>query len=165
MARNKNVKLNVDLNLLKKLQKNISEKYYTKVGILAGKTTREVEEDQTINNAELGLIHEFGSKTENIPARSFLRFPLEFKGKALTNLIVKDKEKIQKVIANDGLKSVYKKLGAAAEAIIQEAFETGGFGQWPDITEATKKRKKSSSILIDTGQLRRSVTSKVVKYE
>ena len=46
---------------------------------------------------------------------------------------------------------------------MQEAFETGGFGAWEPIKEATSSRKGSSQILIDSSQLRRSVISKVEK--
>jgi phage gpG-like protein len=165
-AASSQVDVKVDLSLLYKLQKNlsISKKYYTKLGILSGKITRNNEEQNSINNAELGLIHEFGSRKRNIPARSFLRFPIEFKAKELTKFIA-NKEDIEKIIVKQGLKQVYKLLGVKGEAIIQEAFETKGFGTWLDNSPETIKQKGSDKPLIDTSQLRRSITSKVVTLQ
>ena len=47
---------------------------HVQVGVFGHKTGRTRGSDVT--NAELGLIHEVGSSARNIPARSFLRFPL-----------------------------------------------------------------------------------------
>lgn len=37
---------------------------------------------------------------------------------------------------------------------------SGGSGDWPDIEESTKKKKQSSFILVDSGLLRSSITSR-----
>lgn len=161
MAKKKNLKVNIDLKALQDLEKNLEEKFFVKVGILAGKASESHENG--ISNLELGLVHEFGSITKNIPQRSFLRFPIEFKGKAITKLIAKNKDKIKEAIVSTGLKGIYVNLGLIAEKVIQQAFESGGFGQWEDISEKTKKAKKSDTILVDTAQLRRSITSKVMR--
>jgi hypothetical protein len=114
-----------------------------------------------LSNADIGAIHEFGYKEGNIPERSWLRAPvmlylpptLERRGKQLWRI----------VISKRGVVAALKLLGVTAEKVIHEAFETGGFGKWPDLKKATIKRKGSSAVLIDTAQLRQSVRSAVVK--
>jgi hypothetical protein len=54
-------------------------------------------------------------------------------------------------------------LGIACEGAIQEAFDTGGFDDWPADAPSTIRRKGSSSPLIDTKQLRFSIASVVRK--
>lgn len=161
MAKKKNLKANIDLKALYDLEKHLEDKYFVKIGILTGKASETHENG--ISNLELGLVHEFGSLTRNIPQRSFLRFPIEFKRKDIIKFIKKRKDIIRNQILRGDIKVVYQQLGFIAEDIIQQAFETGGFGQWQDIKEKTKKAKKSSTILIDTAQLRRSITSKVMR--
>jgi hypothetical protein len=60
------------------------------------------------------------------------------------------------------LRIVYVKLGEIAENIIQGAFESGGYGTWDKNSDRTIKEKGSSRPLIDSGQLRDSITSDVV---
>ena len=49
-------------------------------------------------------------------------------------------------------------IGTVAVNISKGAFTTRGYGEWPDITQATKDAKGSSQVLIDTGILRGSIT-------
>jgi len=63
----------------------------------------------------------------------------------------------------NGMTKIFKQVGIKAEAIIQEAFASGGFGTWADLEEQTIRRKGSSSKLIDKGELRKSVSSEVEK--
>jgi phage gpG-like protein len=67
-----------------------------------------------------------------------------------------------KLLANGEMNKLMARLGISAENAVQLAFATRGFNQWQPNFLATILRKKSSSPLIDTGQLRRSITSKVV---
>jgi len=41
---------------------------------------------------------------------------------------------------------------------VKGAFLTRGYGEWLDITDATKEAKGSSQVLIDTGTLRNSIS-------
>lgn len=160
----KNVNVKVDLSGLEKLQKNLKQTYFAKVGILAGKAGKEHEGGMT--NVELGIIHEFGSKTNNIPARSFLKYPIETKGKEITKFVVKNKEAIIKALTEDGnLKPTFTKLGVFAEGIIQDAFSSDGFGNWQPLKPETIKAKGSSAILIDSGELRRAISSKAARIK
>lgn len=64
-------------------------------------------------------------------------------------------------LANNEPLKILIRLGIACENVIQDAFSSGGFGFWKFILPSTVRRKGSARELIDTGQLRRSITSKV----
>lgn len=168
------ITVRLDLDKLTMIQKVLGAKNVTHVGILGAKshsrkeegsiakggghiTTRK-EADQT--NADIGFVHEKGSKSRGIPRRSFLLMPLEEKSVELGSV----RNALWKSFTegHNTIVQAYKKLGLAAEVIIQKAFETGGYGHWDALKAKTIARKKSSSILIDTAQLRRSITSRVV---
>lgn len=102
----------------------------------------------------VGAKHEFGEG--KIPQRSFLRVPFIIKKKEVNNAIMKQYEAVitKGVSVNNGL----DRIGVVASNISKGAFTSKGFGQWPDIKEATKKAKGSSQVLIDTGVLRSSIT-------
>ncbi len=157
MAKQTQIKFNLDG--LDNLRKQLGNSYVTRVGILGGKAAR--EDDAPMNNAEIGLIHEFGSEGANIPPRSFLRLPLEEKRRELMKAFASNSTKA--AIESGEFKQVFLNLGIKAEEIIQEAFASGGFGHWPALKASTVASKGSSAILIDTGQLRRAITSDVVK--
>ena len=75
--------------------------------------------------------------------------------------IIKEAKRIINKYAMDGEDKILELLGVYGESIVQEAFETGGFGTWEPLSQETVEAKGSNSILIDTAQLRRSITSKV----
>ena len=52
-------------------------------------------------------------------------------------------------------------LGAKAVEIIQEAFSTGGFGEWQANSSLTIKNKGSAQPLVDTGRLSGAITYEV----
>lgn len=109
-------------------------------------------------NAELGMVHEFGSWASGIPPRPFLRMPLQTQAEAITK---EGTVGAKPLLAAGKMRMVLARIGIACENAIQRAFESGGFGKWPKLRPATIKRKGSSAILIDTAQLRRSIASKV----
>lgn len=162
MAKNVKVKTKFNMSGLSKFTKAVKEKYIIKVGII-GNQAAEEHEASGMSNASLGLIHEFGSKNKNIPQRSFLRMPIESKNDTIVKDVAKNGEKITKELSKGNSLYLYERIALACEAVIQEAFATGGFGQWEGLKSRTIKKKGSSSPLIDTGELRRSVSSKVIK--
>ncbi len=115
--------------------------------------------DSSLSNAALGLIHEFGSISKNIPARSFLRMPIMMKGKDITTQM--SGSSVRNAVESGNFKKVFQILGIIGEGLVKSAFSTGGFGQWAENKPATIRRKGSAAPLIDTGQLRRSITSDV----
>jgi phage gpG-like protein len=150
-----------DLGKLKDLEKTLltSKNMYAKIGIIGSEAKKDHD---GITNVELGLKHEFGSNTGKIPERSFLRMPIKKKRKKIAEALEKKQKEFKQNIIDGNIKKNYQILGIAAEAIVQEAFETGGFGNWQKLSPYTIARKGSSAILIDTAQLRKSISSKVV---
>ena len=105
------------------------------------------------NNASIGALHEKGDPNRNIPIRSWLEIPIW--------LHLEDNKEylataMYAALRGFDLRPFFIKLGIAGEKTVQEAFDTSGWGAWPP----PKWRKGSP--LIDTGQLRKSVTSAVV---
>jgi len=149
-----------DLGQLDTLLKKLGGEFVTKVGFIGAKGA-ENHPDTELTNAEIAFIHEFGSFSQSIPARSMLRFPLEAKQKELVSEMTKGTAR--EAFKEGNIEKFYKILGVAAQAIVQEAFATGGFGQWKANAPSTVAKKGSSAPLIDTGVLRRSVSSEVVK--
>ena len=139
-----------DFTGLDKLEKNLKSQKLAMVGIFGNKNAR----DDYTTNVKVGMKHEFGSFSEGLPRRSFLKDPLALKRKEF----LKRARKIIDKDISDSVDSdqILEKIGVLGETIVQEAFETGGFGTWKPIS-------RSGSILIDTGQLRSSITSKVEK--
>ncbi|MEZ5691190.1 MAG: hypothetical protein R3D71_05960 [Rickettsiales bacterium] len=141
------------INLIKK---RLKENYSVRVGVLGDKNQRDGE----LSNSDIGLKHELGVPDENIPRRSFLRDPLTKNKKQLIKTFESDLAK--EAIENFDFKLLYKLIGIQAEAIIQEAFATRGFGEWLPNSPLTVKLKGSDSPLIDTAELRKSISSEVV---
>ena len=129
--------INLNFKGLEKLIGNLKKNVYVDVGIL-GNETRE-EDGSTL--PVIGAVHEFGSVANNIPERSFIRMPLTTKQDSLQ----KAAEKVfAKKLETGDVKGIFKVIGT-----------------WPDIEQETKDRKGSDAILIDTGTLRKGVSSKV----
>ena len=153
-----------DFSRLEQLAKELGRKYSVKVGILGQKASAKHTDGQggtgNKTNSEIGFKHEFGSRSEKIPKRSFLREPLRFH---LQEEVNKGAKKIMACFEARDIKKAYALLGIAAEAVIQKAFASRGFGLWKPNAPLTIAKKGSDSPLIDTGQLRKSVTSAVVE--
>jgi hypothetical protein len=146
-----------DLSGLKNVQDFLNNKKSAVVGVLQGDDSRPDGE----SNASIGLTQEVGSFSKGIPMRSWLRMPL----RRNENDIVNSAEKaIAKNIDNPkGQTVVAATLGIAAEAAIQQAFATQGFGQWLDNAATTIKSKGGRDTpLIDSGEFRQAITSGVV---
>lgn len=136
-----------------------------KVGIMGAKNKRQ---KGVPTNAEVGFANEFGVMTGpvRIPARSFIRMPLQnyFYDKLVSKKSL-TKAEFEKAIKAGRADEFAKKVGIVAEETIQEAFATRGYGKWKPNSAYTVAQKGSDSPLIDTGQLRRSITSKIMKGE
>lgn len=175
----KGLEVRKDFANMQKLFKALIEadEYRVKVGIIGGKAGK-VHKGGFLTNAEIGYKHEFGelkSSTfkykgkkitiKGLPQRSFLRMPMTLKGREITKKLKSQKLKIMEMIVkNQSLEPVLERVGILAENIVQEAFATSGFGQWAkNINPEYVKLKGSDTPLIDTGQLRRSISSKVYK--
>jgi len=145
-----------DFSGLEKLKKQAKKNYVARIGILGKGDAR----PDGLSNATIGFKHEFGSVTENIPIRSFLRMPLITKSKEFDEVLKTNTAK--KEVDKKGIKALVTLLGIKAEAIIQEAFASRGFNTWAKNAPYTIAKKGSDSPLIDTGELRKTITSEVV---
>ena len=180
---NSSMTLQIDTAKLEILQKLLGVKYRVEVGILGnsehnrktvgprmatersatGKGRASKDTPSQLTNVQIGIAHEFGVKGGQhsgwkIPPRSFLWMPLTM------NLMQKVNEKadvINKYLNAAKIKDCYVLLGIIAENVVQEAFAQGGPG-WAPLAQSTKDHKGSDEILIDTGQLHKSITSRTV---
>lgn len=159
--------------LLKSLKSNMRK---ARVGILGEKTVRNnaLPEGKTksVNaagarpkkfdastNAAIGAIHEFGIPGK-MPVRSFLRVPIaEHLNKELENSKAFSDEEMKNVIKEGSTGPWLQRIGILAEKIVMTAFETGGYGKWPKWKKGYENN--TGDILVDTQQLKRSITSDV----
>ena len=116
------------------------------------------EDNPNIGLAEIAFIMEKGSTVNKIPPRPFMQQTRIMNEKKVADLSKKYLSAIStgKMNAMDAI----KKLGASYEGAMKKIFLTGSF---VGNAESTKKRKKSSKPLIDTGLLRQSIKYKVAK--
>lgn len=152
----KQTKINFNLDGLEEIQKQV-KCYKARVGILGSDINR--QDANGITNSEIGVVHEFGN--DKVPVRSFLRMPIMTHKKEILKEM--GGTKIRTAFAQKDYMRMFKLLGEKGRDIVLQAFETGGFGQWPDIAQSTKDAKGSSGILLDTLQLKNAISADVVK--
>lgn len=156
---------------LKRHKKSVAQ-----VGVLGSHSARSPfpGEETGLTNADIGKDHEFGNPNNVIdghpaplPQRSFLRMPLFSKLPDAINKLGRDKWR--KLILEDGLIMALSNLAVLGEDVVQQAFETRGFGTWVPLAGITIRRKREKgraadpvAILIDSAQLRQGVTSRVI---
>lgn len=148
-------KVQVDTKELDKIIRLFGMKMpITRVGIIGNNTRKGTGP----SNADIGAAHEFGST--KVPKRSWLLMPLTSK---LQGEVEKSKDldesSLKEAVKEGSLVRWFKTLGILGEKIIQEAFRTGGFGKWKQWSKGYSNR--TGQILVDTQQLRNSVTSDV----
>lgn len=143
-----------DFSKLENLLKGLKTKMSVRVGVFQEATTPDGEKV-----ASYGADNEFGVPERRIPERSFIRMPIETKaGKIAADVEKRKRDRIEQ----GNIRGIFEDIGLAAEAVIQEAFDTRGFGTWKENAEMTIEKKGSDAPLIDEGLLRRSITSRVV---
>lgn len=125
-----------------------------KLGVLGDGGGRSEDGD---DNAAILLKHEFGSG--KLPIRSVLRVPIILN---LEKYVEKsgffNMDLLKECVDMRSLKLMVAKLGIVGEQIVADAFKTRGFGQWKESNMAFKKNHET---LVETGQLRTSITSVV----
>jgi phage gpG-like protein len=110
-------------------------------------------------NATVGAAHEFGTTTH--PQRSFLRVPImEEMPKALKRSGIKNSDFLKKMLRTGNLNPLMARLGVLAEGIVIGGFNTGGYGRW---IPSNMKYKHNKQTLVETKQLRESITHEVVE--
>lgn len=146
------VKIDAGTGFLDKLARVFKQDPKIHIGILGdGKRT-----DGQLTNAEIGYKHEMGVDG---PQRSFLRMPLTAKlGQELATSDVLSDASLKELATVGSMLPLCQKIGIMGEAVIADAFDTGGFGEWP---ESDMRLKKNHQTLVETQQLRNSITSEV----
>jgi hypothetical protein len=151
-----------DFSALRKFRSQLDEleKGRAQVGLFQETATRSADPGRISDNPSLGAIHEFGNTAKKIPERSWLRMPLTLKlGDAIR---LREATDWISALRKSGAKRVLGFLGALGEDVVQEAFATRGWGAWPSLQPATIRKKGSSAILIESSQMRKAVSSRVV---
>jgi len=148
-----------NLDILDKLVKELGKKYYVDVGILGPERA-----PNGMTLAAIGAVHEFGSITRKIPERSFIRKPLRNHQREISETV---QENATNRIETGDIKGIFADIGIACEQQIQAAFDTSGDGNWAPLSENYQIRPSGQPVtpgskpLIDTGALRKAITSKV----
>ncbi len=145
---------------LQAVQKSIKE--LKKIDVLVGVPQEEAGREQNgITNAELLYIHTNGSPANNIPPRPIVEPAIQDSKEEIGTLL---KEAILKALEGDtdGAMAGMERAGTQGENAVKGWF-TNPKNNWAENAESTKKRKGSSKPLIDTGQLRKSITHVVKK--
>ena len=148
-----------DFSQLEEMLRQLEADYYTDVGVL-GDGAAELRGELT--TAQIGAVHEFGSADGRIPRRSFIVEPIELGQDQIEQAVA---PLIERNLAEGRVLRIYEQLGIAAEAVIQEAFETRGNGRWAPLSENYTRRPSGQPVspadppLQDTGILRQSITS------
>lgn len=132
------------------------------VGVPAAKASRQAT--GPINNAALAYIHNYGSPTQNIPARPFLEPGI----KAGETPITEQMQRAGEAALNGDAAEVQKRLnaaGIAATSAVKSKITQGPFAPLSQSTLAARRRRGrfGTRPLIDTGQLRNSINYVVRK--
>lgn len=134
---------------------------YVKVGVLSDKGGEETEDG--ISLIELAALHEFGTEDGHIPERSFIRSTFETRA---ADELYQMQVKLSRAVVLGKLtpRIALGMLGAWAAGAIKQTI-TSGEGVPPPLAPSTIKAKGSSRPLVDTGQLKNSITWLVVDAE
>lgn len=124
-----------------------------RVGILGNSNTRSNAGE---TNAAIGVKHELGL---GLPVRSFLRMPIEteFQNQAKSQNLITQKT-LEDVLRTGTLLPILQKMAVIGERCVLLAFDSGGFGRWKP---SDMRRKKVHQTLVESQQLRNSITSEV----
>ena len=142
-------KLNNFVNSIEGIRKMVVE-----VGVMAG-TARGNSE-----NLKIGMAHEFGRFSGRpLRQRSFLRMPLNQKMESIVRTL---RPVTAELLMKGKFKQIMELLGASCKGVVQEAFQTGGWGKWPKRgTPKHPDRDPGRQVLTKTGQLKSSIDYKV----
>lgn len=106
--------------------------------------------------SEVAAVHEFGVPSRNIPKRSFLRDTALINERRIEKNLATVTERI--VTGVESERTGLLKFGVWFEGVVKQRIAAG---IPPKLSPATIKRKGSSKPLIDTGQLRNSISSEL----
>ncbi len=143
------------MEILAKLEEEMKKDLKVKIGILGSSDGRPDGE----SNVDIGTKHEFG--LEGMPQRSFLRMTYMMKSEEFKAYLKKNENNFRELIIKSGLSAALMEMGRFWLEEIDKTFASEGYGNWPAISEAWAEEKGFDSILVHTGELRRSITAEV----
>ncbi|HLH04953.1 MAG TPA: hypothetical protein VKX25_19450 [Bryobacteraceae bacterium] len=129
------------------------------VGVTEERSDRDDPEAGTLGNASLAYIHEHGSPVQNIPARPFLEPGIQAAKERVAGMFEKAAQ-----AALDGKEAAavqaLDKAGLIAQNTVRARITSGPFAPLAQATLAARRRRGRTGTkpLIDTGQLRNSIT-------
>ncbi len=135
------------------------EHAHVKVGVLVQSGGEERHEDGDLTLIEIAAIHEFGSEEAGIPERSFIR--RTFDQRVRTDLIQLQTALAREVVTKgmDPEKAL-SILGSWGSNEVKNTITEDDIP--PPLKQATIDAKGSSKPLVDTGQLKNSISYQVV---
>ena len=131
------------------------KKKFVAVGVLANEATGRAYKGGA-NVLQVAAANEFGTTTN--PQRSFLVMPQELKATEIRKFIG---IQLGKVLEGRQVEKALGLIGTFVVNVSVDAFDTGGFGKWPALSDETIAAEGSSAILINDGSLKNSVTYEV----
>lgn len=114
--------------------------------------------DTDLSMHELGMVHEYGSPTRNIPARPFIGPPIADNVDKYKKIMRKQASRL--LFRRTSLNNALSIVGEVAKSDIQKYMLSASF---TPLSAATIEQKGSSKPLIDTGQMRNAITYEVVR--
>lgn len=126
-------------------------------GKKAKKSDGTISTDNDFKLWQVASVHEFGSDAKNIPERSFLRSTFDENKKKISEAFFKFASKEFKKAKPD----TEKPLKQTSEWLKGKVVEKFTKNNWPDLEDpfrGGKNKTGNSKPLIDTGQLRSSIT-------
>lgn len=141
--------------------KNLKSLYNTTIYLKNHKLEFGLPEDSPQETLLKGLVHEYGTK--NIPRRPWLSGTLERKKTDIRKII--NKETIEALKLKYSGEKALSRAGIGIVNIIRGQFLTGGDGTWEKLADSTVRIKGNSTILVETGDLRRSIFYKIKKVK
>lgn len=140
------------LKELKRIKEELEEDNYVLVG-MPNETGSKIHQDSKLNNATIAAIHEFGAPEQGIPERSFLRAGLEQNKNTLSKAAEKAVEN-----AIDGKADIAKGMDAVGSLAAASVKKYISEGIAPPLKKPRKTGGSEDKPLIDTGELRSSIT-------
>lgn len=132
------------------------------VGLFADNAQRKsVGSERLDHNPTLGAQHEFG--LANNPRRSFLQMPLSlYLPAAIFRIRHELGDALTQPQTGPGAGQFMDRIATAAKDLVDQAFATAGFGNWPPLSPVTIHNKGHATILRETDQMRNAIASRIV---
>jgi len=168
MGRNVNKTVEIDhgySGIIRELR--LARDSYVDVGYWGPKKHPESDGDTVVS---IAATNEFGSRSDKIPERSFIRSTVDEHRTEYRNMLAQAGADIAR---SRGARTVKGELTAIGEHILTDIQRkiTDGDSSWPPMAEATKAMRRHKGpggvggkfqLLLDTGTLRASVSTRVV---